>query len=98
MTVYAHSRCLFHYFKANENWINRTSKLWLQYEEKSRRFQSRASQFMLAMNQSAYPKIKLDSDNKVNIEIMERHLQLLRAHLASMKSSVSKRTGSLFAC
>lgn len=92
VTAYAHSRCFFHNFKANESWINRTSKLWLQYEEKSRKYQSRTSQFMMATSQ--YPKIKLDANNKVNIEIMERHLLLLRAHLESMKCSSNNNSGS----
>ncbi len=87
MTAYAHSRCLFHKFKANENWINRTTKLWLQYEDKNRKYQSRTSQFMMAIQQNAYPKIKLNANNRVNIERMEKHLLLLRFHVENMKRS-----------
>jgi len=80
--------------KLNKDWINRCSSHWITYNRKNNRqnnmlaFTSRDTSYESPMGprqivevkniREVYPKIRLDSNNKVNIEVMEKHIQLLR--------------------
>lgn len=110
ITISASSRCMFYTMKLNKDWMNRCSSHWITYNRKNNRqknmlsFPSRDHSYESQMGprqivevkniREVYPKIRLDSNNKVNIDVMEKHIQLLRSQVSSRKNKL-KFSGSI---
>eukprot|EP00597_Dinobryon_sp_UTEXLB2267_P000593 CAMPEP_0170066024 /NCGR_PEP_ID=MMETSP0019_2-20121128/5871_1 /TAXON_ID=98059 /ORGANISM="Dinobryon sp., Strain UTEXLB2267" /LENGTH=351 /DNA_ID=CAMNT_0010272999 /DNA_START=393 /DNA_END=1448 /DNA_ORIENTATION=+ len=96
--------------KLNKDWVDRCTSHWITYNRKNNRqktmlsFPSRDQSYELQTGprqivevkniREVYPKIRLDSNNKVNIEVMEKHIQLLRSQVSSRRSKF-KCSGSI---